>query len=65
VVKELYDIVEKISQAGTTVILVEQDVKRGLNEANHVYCLLEGKVSLAGKPAEISPEQVSRAYFGM
>lgn len=65
VVKELYDIVEKISQAGTTVILVEQDVKRGLNAANHVYCLLEGKVSLAGKPAEISPEQVSRAYFGM
>lgn len=65
IVKALYEVVERISQAGTTVILVEQDVSRGLNSADHVYCLLEGKVSLAGKPNEISPEQVSRAYFGV
>ena len=65
IVKALYEVVERISQAGTTVILVEQDVRRGLNSADHVYCLLEGKVSLAGKPNEISPEQVSRAYFGV
>jgi branched-chain amino acid transport system ATP-binding protein len=65
IVKELYNVVERVSQAGTTVILVEQDVSRGLNSANHVYCLLEGKVSLAGKPSELSQEQVSRAYFGV
>ncbi|MBE7555833.1 MAG: ABC transporter ATP-binding protein [Anaerolineales bacterium] len=65
IVKALYEVVERISEAGTTVILVEQDVSRGLNSADHVYCLLEGKVSLAGQPAEISPEQVSRAYFGV
>ncbi|GIK37716.1 MAG: ABC transporter ATP-binding protein [Chloroflexota bacterium] len=65
IVKALYEVVERISEAGTTVILVEQDVSRGLNSADHVYCLLEGKVSLAGQPAEISPEQVSQAYFGV
>ncbi len=65
IVKALYEVVERISQAGTTVILVEQDVSRGLNSADHVYCLLEGKVSLAGKPKEISQQQVSLAYFGM
>ena len=65
VVKELYAVVEKISQAGTTVILVEQDVSRGLKAANRVYCLLEGKVSLAGRPAELTPDQISRAYFGL
>lgn len=65
IVKALYEVVDRISQAGTTVILVEQDVSRGLNSADHVYCLLEGKVSLAGQPAGISPEQVSRAYFGV
>ena len=65
IVKTLYEVVERISQAGTTVILVEQDVSRGLNSADHVYCLLEGKVNLAGKPNQISPEQVSRAYFGV
>jgi len=65
IVKELYDVVAQIVQAGTTVILVEQDVSRGMKAANRVYCLLEGKVSLAGSPAEIGLQDVSRAYFGV
>jgi branched-chain amino acid transport system ATP-binding protein len=65
VVKDLYEVVGKITQSGTTVVLVEQDVSRCLKEAQHVYCLLEGKVSLAGKPTEITQAQVSRAYFGV
>lgn len=65
IVKTLYEVVEQISRAGTTVILVEQDVSRGLKSAHHVYCLLEGKVSLTGRPADINQEQVSRAYFGV
>ncbi len=65
VVKELYDVVAQITQAGTTVILVEQDVGQGMKAANRVYCLLEGKVSLTGKPGEIGLQDVSRAYFGV
>jgi branched-chain amino acid transport system ATP-binding protein len=65
IVRALYEVVDRIAEAGTTVILVEQDVSRGLNSADHVYCLLEGKVSLAGQPTEMSQEQVSRAYFGV
>lgn len=65
VVKEIYEVVEHISQLGTTVILVEQDVSRGLKAANRVYCLLEGKVSLTGISSEISLQDVSRAYFGV
>lgn len=65
VVKELYRVVEHIAGSGTTVILVEQDVSQGMKAADQVYCLLEGKVSLAGKPAELSMHDVSRAYFGV
>jgi branched-chain amino acid transport system ATP-binding protein len=65
VVKDLYEVVGKITQSGTTVVLVEQDVSRCLKEAQRVYCLLEGKVSLTGKPSEITQAQVSRAYFGV
>ena len=65
IVSEIYETVRQIASSGTTVILVEQDVSRGLKEASRVYCLLEGKVSLAGKSAEISREQVSKAYFGV
>ena len=65
VVKELYEVVAKISNAGTTVILVEQDVSRVLKAADRVYCMLEGKISLSGKPSDLTQEQISRAYFGV
>jgi branched-chain amino acid transport system ATP-binding protein len=65
VVKELYEVVARITQSGSTVILVEQDVSRCLKEARRVYCLLEGKVSLTGRPEDITQTQVSRAYFGI
>jgi len=65
VVKELYRIVRLIAEAGASLILVEQDVSRSLQAADRVYCLLEGKVSLQGKPSELSHEAISKAYFGM
>ena len=65
IVNEIYAVVRQIAQTGTTVILVEQDVNRGLREADRFYCLLEGKVSLAGSPDEVAQEQISKAYFGM
>ncbi|MEM9773941.1 MAG: ABC transporter ATP-binding protein [Chloroflexota bacterium] len=65
IVNEIYTVVRQIAQTGTTVILVEQDVNRGLREADRFYCLLEGKVSLAGKPTEVDQDQVSKAYFGL
>jgi branched-chain amino acid transport system ATP-binding protein len=57
--------VAQISAAGATVILVEQDVSQGMKAANRVYCLLEGKVSLAGQPAQLTSDQISLAYFGV
>jgi branched-chain amino acid transport system ATP-binding protein len=65
IVKELYRVVRQIAEAGTTVILVEQDVSRSLQAADRVYCLLEGRVSLYGSPAELAHEQISKAYFGI
>jgi branched-chain amino acid transport system ATP-binding protein len=65
IVKELYRVVRQIAAAGTTVIVVEQDISRSLQVAERVYCLLEGRVSLAGRPAELGHEQISKAYFGV
>jgi branched-chain amino acid transport system ATP-binding protein len=65
VVEELYRVVKQIANAGTTVVLVEQDVRRGLKAADRVYCLLEGKISLSGKSTEVTMDQISRAYFGV
>jgi branched-chain amino acid transport system ATP-binding protein len=48
-----------------TVILVEQDVSQGMKIADYIYCLLEGRVSLAGDPGGFEMEDISRAYFGV
>jgi branched-chain amino acid transport system ATP-binding protein len=33
--------------------------------ARHVTCLLEGRVSLQGRPAELTRDRITAAYFGM
>jgi len=49
---------------GISVLLVEQDVAQALKVADRVHCLLEGRVALSGRPAELTARQVERAYFG-
>ena len=51
VVRDLYAAIPGIKAAGTTVVIVEQDVTLALEIADHVYCMLEGRVSLSGTPA--------------
>jgi branched-chain amino acid transport system ATP-binding protein len=65
VVKQLYEAIPAIAEAGTTILLVEQDVRQAIKAADRAYCLLEGRVSLQGRAAELSHEQVTAAYFGM
>ena len=43
----------------------EQDVTLALEIADHVYCMLEGRVSLSGTPATLSHTAVTDAYFGV
>jgi branched-chain amino acid transport system ATP-binding protein len=65
VVKQLYAELPRIHDAGTTVLLVEQDVGQALAVADRVSCLLTGTVALEGTPKELEREQIRRAYFGM
>ncbi|MFZ4814132.1 MAG: ABC transporter ATP-binding protein [Phototrophicaceae bacterium] len=65
IVNEIYEVVRKIAALGTTILIVEQDVNRGLREADYVYCLLEGRVSLEGKPNQLDKEKIASAYFGV
>ncbi|WP_380169567.1 ABC transporter ATP-binding protein [Jannaschia sp. R86511] len=65
VVKQLYAALPQITGKGTTVLLVEQDVRQAFAVADHVHCLLEGRTSLEGRSDDVSMEQVSAAYFGV
>lgn len=64
VIERIYEIVPSIVARGIGVLLVEQDVAQGLRVATRVICLLEGRTTLAGRPDELSAEQIEIAYFG-
>ena len=65
VVKQVYEAIPAIKQQGTTVLIVEQDVNQALAVADRFYCLLEGRIALAGMPSEVTKEQITDAYFGL
>jgi branched-chain amino acid transport system ATP-binding protein len=65
VVRQLYDALPGIRSAGTTVLIVEQDVRQALTVADRVQCLLEGRTVLEAPAASVTREQVFAAYFGI
>jgi len=65
VVERLYEAVAMLIEAGTTILLVEQDLARAMSVADRVVCLLDGRIVLEGAAAELTREQVTEAYFGL
>lgn len=64
VIRDIYAALPRIKASGTSVIMVEQDIVQALRVADRVYCFQEGRLSLAGRPRELSREQIHSAYFG-
>jgi branched-chain amino acid transport system ATP-binding protein len=64
IVEKIYAALPQIKADGASVVLVEQDIMRALSVADRVYCFQEGRLSLAGRPSELSREQIHAAYFG-
>lgn len=64
-VEAVYASVQTLLATGTTIILVEQDLGRAMRFADRVVCLLEGRIVLEGRSAELSRDAVVEAYFGL
>ena len=66
VVEEMFQALEAIRSRGMTILFVEQNVRRTLQEADRAYILEAGRVVLDGSAAELSDEErVKKAYFGI
>jgi branched-chain amino acid transport system ATP-binding protein len=65
VIEDIYRMLPRIREAGTAVVIVEQDVVRALRSADRFYCIQKGRVTLTGRPAEVDREMIRAAYFGM
>ena len=65
IVERTFAIIRAIRDAGTTVLLVEQNAFAALEMCDHAYLLESGRVVLSGAGAElIENEHVRRAYLG-
>lgn len=64
-VKEIFSIIKDINEAGTTILLVEQNANMALSIANRAYVLETGRISLSGTAKELAAsEEVRKAYLG-
>ena len=64
-VKENFQVIERINAAGITVLLVEQNVHQTLKIAHSGYVLAQGRVVASGTALELAANaEVRQAYFG-
>jgi ABC-type branched-subunit amino acid transport system ATPase component len=64
-VDRLYDTLVKIRDEGTTMILIEQNVERGLSLADRVFVLEKGTIALGGTPDELRGDpRLEALYMG-
>lgn len=65
VIKDIYEALPTIQESGTTVVVVEQDIQQAMAVADRVYCFMEGRVTLEGRPDDLSHDAIKEAYFGL
>ncbi len=64
-VQEIFSIIRKINQEGTTVLLVEQNAHMALSIANRAYVLETGRIVKEGPAQELlEDDDVRKAYLG-
>lgn len=64
-VDRVYDSLRELMKTGATIVLVEQDLTRAMAVADRVFCMLEGRIVLEGRPTEVTREAITEAYFGL
>ena len=65
VVRDILDVVVRISQAGSTVLLVEQNARAALRIAHRGYVLENGRIVLQGTSEQLlANRDMQRAYLG-
>jgi branched-chain amino acid transport system ATP-binding protein len=64
-VDEIFNIIQSISDAGTTVLLVEQNAKKALAIADRAYVLETGNIVLSGDAKQLmNDDSIKKAYLG-
>ncbi len=64
-VNEIFDIIQSLNKAGTTVLLVEQNAKKALSIADRAYVLETGRIVQSGDAQVLlNDKSIKKAYLG-
>jgi branched-chain amino acid transport system ATP-binding protein len=64
-VDQIFDIIKELHDAGTTILLVEQNASKALRIADRAYVLENGAITLSGTGTELAQsDDVRKAYLG-
>ena len=64
-VKEIFAVIKRLKEAGTTILLVEQNAKMALSVADYAYVIETGKITMEGKAQDLlNDANVKKAYLG-
>ena len=65
VVKQVFEVIQKINKAGTTVLLAEQNAFAALKIAHRAYVIEGGRIVMEGdRDSLLNNEAVRKAYIG-
>ncbi|MCR4908847.1 MAG: ABC transporter ATP-binding protein [Lachnospiraceae bacterium] len=65
VVQGIFEIIRQIHEAGTTVLLIEQNANMALHVADRAYVIENGRIAMEGTGKELlEDEKVRAAYLG-
>jgi branched-chain amino acid transport system ATP-binding protein len=65
IAREIFQVLVKMHESGTTIVVVEQNAMLALAHAQHAYVLETGRVVLGGEAADLKKnESVRRSYLG-
>ena len=64
-VEQIFDIIKELHEAGTTILLVEQNAQMALSIADRAYVLGTGMITMSGAAADVlADDRVRAAYLG-
>ena len=64
-VEQIFEIIQNLNKAGTTILLVEQNAQMALSVAHRAYVIETGRITLSGTGKELAQsDEVRKAYLG-
>lgn len=64
-VQQIFDIIKELHDAGTTILLVEQNAEMALQIADRAYVLESGRITISGTGRELAQsDSIKKAYLG-